>query len=87
MDLFSHYPSSGLSLFISFPMNDRNKSLIGTLLWISLHQVPFLPIPTQSYQGPHRRDPGARRANKAAQRIPLILLLSRSRLALGHSLD
>ena len=45
---------------------------------------PYPPSPTMaSTEGP----PGARRANEAAQRSPLILLLSPSRLTLGYPLD
>ena len=84
MDFYLHYPSPSLSLFISFFLNDRNRPSIGALLWIPLHPEPFLPVPTQSYHGLHGRAP---RGNEAAQRSPLILLLSLSKLTLGYPLD
>lgn len=56
-------------LFISFSLDDRNKPLIGPLLWMHLPSVSFLSMPTQSCHT-YRRDLSfARRANEAAQRI------------------
>ena len=57
MDFYLHYPSPSLSLLISFFLNDRNRPSIGPLLWIPLHPESFLPVPTQSYHGLHRRAP------------------------------
>ena len=70
MDFYLHYPSPSLSLFINFFLNDRNRPSIGPFLWIPLHPEPFLPVPTQSYHGLHRRAPRGKEGKRGCSEKP-----------------